>query len=147
MARYESRNKATIDKAFNRFINREEAIITDGMYGLLNAGLEYLHEAHDMHRPGMYHETENDTIGWALIHNGKILEVVSQSKGEWTPHGDAVGRLQAIAAEVPLGAWVGIILSDMANNWYRVDYEMDFLGYSADEVREHFHEFFKPITQ
>lgn len=147
MARYENRNKATIDKAFNRFINREEALITDGMYGLLNAGLEYLHEAHEMHRPGMAHETESDTLGWALIHNGKILEVVSQSKGEWTPHGDAIGRLQALAAETPMGAWVGIILSDMANNWYRVDYEMSFLGYSADEVRDHFHEFFKPITQ
>ena len=147
MGRYASQNKAVIDRAFNKLRKSEDEAITNGMYGLLNAGLEYLHEAHDMHRPGMYHEMEDNTLGWALIHNGKVLEVVSQSKGEWTPHGDAIGRLQALAAETPKDAWVGIILSDMANNWYRVDYEMGFLAYSADEVMEHFHEFFKPITQ
>ena len=144
---YESKNKSVIYKAFAGLRVREEEVVKNGMYGIMNAGLEWLHEAHDMYRPGLFHEEENDTLGWAIIHNGAVLEVVSQSKGEWTPHGDAIGRLQALAAESQPETWTGIILSDMANNWYRVDYEMDFLGYSADEVREHFHEFFKPITQ
>ena len=42
--------------------------------------------------------------------------------------------------------WVGIVLSDMANNWYRVDWEYDYLAYSADMVKSHFNNFFKPIA-
>lgn len=137
------RNKSVIYKAFARLNKSEEAVIKNGMYGLLNAALEWLHEAHD---EWMHHENESDTLGWALIHDGQVLEAVSQSKGEWTARGDALGRLQRIASEVPSGAWVGVVLSDMANNWYRVDWEMGFLSYSADEVKSHFHDFFKPVA-
>ena len=142
MAGHEQRNRTVIEKAFARLRQRKESAIADGMYGLLNAALDYLHEAHE---GWMHHENESDTLGWALIHNGRILEAVSQSKGEWTPHGDALGRLQEIAGSVPSNAWVGVVLSDMANNWYRVDWEMEFLARSADEVRANFNQFFKPI--
>ena len=143
MAGYEGQNKSVIYRAFARLRKSEEAVIREGMYGLLDAALEWLHEAHE---EWMHHENENDTLGWALIHDGNIVEAVSQSKGEWTPNGDALGRLQAIASEVPSGAWTGVVLSDMANNWYRVDWEMGFLTYSKDEVKSHFHQFFKPIA-
>ena len=106
------------------------------MYGLLNAGLEYLHEAHGLIHPGEYHEHEKDTLGWALVHDGQILEVVSQDKGKWTPYGDALHRLEDLASQT--NGWVGIVLSDMANSWYRVDWEYDYLAYSADHIREHF---------
>jgi len=142
---YEAQNRAAIKRGFSWLKSEQEKIVRDGMYGLLNAGLSYLEDAHDMHSPEMHHEHESDTLGWALVHDGTILETVSQSKGEFTPRGDALGRLQQIASESPVG-WVGIIMSDMANDWYRVDYEMDFLHYTQDEIKNHFQDFFKRIS-
>lgn len=142
--REETRNRSVIEKAFARLRKSEEEIIRNGMYGLLNAGLDYLHEAHGQIHPGERHEHENDTLGWALVHDGNIIEVVSQAKGEFTPYGDALGRLEEIARETK--GWVGIVLSDMANNWYRVDWEYDYLSYSADMVKSRFNNFFKPIA-
>ena len=141
----EERNRAVIDRAFAKFRKREEDIIKNAMYGILNAGLHYLEEVHGLLHEGERHKEENDTLGWALVHDGQILETVSHSGAEWTPYGDALHRLEDIARQFNKG-WVGIVLSDMANNWYRVDYEYDYLAYSVDMVEEHFHDFFKPIV-
>ena len=141
----ETRNRSVIDKAFARLQRSEEDVIRNGMYGLLNAGLHYLNEAHGLIHSGMYHVGEKDTLGWALVHDGQILEVVAHDGRKWTPYGDALHRLEDIARQFNKG-WVGIVLSDMANNWYRVDYEYDYLAYSVDRIEEHFHDFFKPIV-
>lgn len=138
------KNNETIMKAFERLKSRKDEAVISGMYALLDAGLDYLHEAHES---WMHHENETNTLGWALIHHGQVMEAVSQAKGEWTPGGDAVVRLREIAAEVPHDAFVGVILSDMANGWYRLDWEMGFLEYSATEVKNNFRRFFKPIAR
>jgi len=145
MPSLEKANVHTISNALSRLKKTKDKVVMDGMYGLMNAALDYLHEAHDMHHPGMAHETESDTLGWALVYNGRVMEVVSQSKGEWTPKGDALGRLELMVNSVKSTGWVGIVLSDMANDWYSVDLEMQFLNYSIDEVKAHFHDFFKPV--
>lgn len=146
MQSFEQANSRTIENAFKRFKENKERVLTEGMYALMNAALDYLHEAHELYRPEMRHETENDTLGWALVYNGKIMEVVSQSKGAWTPKGDALGRLEAVIHNVRSTGWVGIVLSDMANDWYNIELEMDFLTYSMEEVKSRFHDFFKPIA-
>ena len=142
---YEAQNRAAIKRGFAWLKSVQDKVVRDGMYGLLNAGLSYLEDAHGTIHGGQAHVEESDTLGWALVHDGQITEVVSHSGEEFTPHGDALGRLQQIARESPAG-WVGIIMSDMANNWYRVDYEMDYLHYTQDEIRDHFKDFFKPIA-
>ena len=139
----ETRNRSVIEKAFARLQRSEEDVIRNGMYGLLNAGLHYLEEAHGLLHGGEKHKEENNTLGWALVHDGNILEVASHSGEEWTPYGYALHKLEDIAAQTK--GWVGIILSDMANDWYRVDYEFDYLAYSADRVQEHFNDYFKRI--
>ena len=144
MASLKRSNDKVIDRAFTRLVKSEDSIVRDGMYALLCAGLEYLHEAHD---PDLHHENESDTLGWALIHDGAVLEAVSQSMGPWTPHGDALGKLMSIVSEMPSTGWSGVVLSDMANDWYRVDWEMDFLTSSAEQVKANFRNFFKPVTK
>ena len=142
---HEAFNSLVISRAFARFQKSEEDIVKNAMYGILNAGLHYLEEAHGLLHEGERHKGENDTLGWALVHDGQILETVSHSGAEWTPYGDALHRLEDIARQFNKG-WVGIVLSDMANNWYRVDYEYDYLAYSVDRIEEPFHDFFKPIV-
>ena len=139
---YLESNNSTIDRAFARLSASKEKAISDGMYLLLDAALDYLHEAH---ADTMHHENESNTLGWALIHNGTIVDAVSQAKGEFTPRGDVLDKLQQIASGVTRNGWVGIVASDVENGWYRVDWEMGYLLNSANRVRANFHKFFKKI--
>jgi len=145
MPSFEQANERVIDNAVAKFKERANKALMDGMYGLMNAALDYLHEAHELYKPDMAHESEANTLGWALVYNGKVMEVVAQDKGPWTPKGDALGRLEMVVSGVRSTGWVGIVLSDMANDWYNIDLEMHFLNYSIDEVKTHFHDFFKPV--
>mgnify|MGYP006873057392 CR=1 FL=1 len=141
MGRKEDNDKV-LRGGFARLAMGKDTEIERIMYDVLDKALDALHEAHNVHGR-MRHEEETNTLGWALVHNGHVVEAVSQSKGPWTPRGDALGRLQQVVAEGPKLGWYGIVLSDMANNWYRVDYEIDFLHQSADSVimnmRDHLH--------
>ena len=139
-------NKLTISRAFTRFKRRKEEICEKGMYDLLNAALKYLDEAHDLLGGGIVyrHQTEDNTLGWALIRDGQIVEAVAHNGGKLTPYGDVLGRLQSIVSSFPEG-YCGVVMSDMANSWYRWDWEQNFLSYSADNIKEEFFNFFKPI--
>ena len=144
MTRQEQKNEKAILRGVNRLKANKEAMCEQGLYAMLMAGLDYLEEAHGLLHPGERHIGENDTLGWAIIHDGKIVEVVSQSKGAWTPRGDALGRLEQMASSLRSG-WCGIIMSDVANSWYRLDWENDYLNYSAMNVKDRFHTYFKSI--
>lgn len=139
-----ARNTAAIKRGFRNLTTNKDKIIERGMIRLLDAALDYLHEAHDMFRERMRHEQEENTLGWALFHNGEMRMAVSQQKGELTPRGDALSRLRALSSEHPAG-WVGVVLSDMANEWYRVDWEEKFLHFSAENTKAIFKECFKPL--
>lgn len=140
-----SHNDKIITIAFNSLIEKKEQIIQRGMYNLLNAALDALHEAHKMMSPELHHEHESNTLGWCLIHNGAIVDAVSQDKGAYTPRGDVLAKLRKEALSMPKDCWGGIVMSDMTNEWYRVDWEINFLTYSAARVKSNFNSIFKAI--
>lgn len=144
MASSESRNNKVIQNAFSRFLKNEESVTREGMCVLAKAGLDYLIDAHDFHAQLMMHTTENDTMGYAVAHNGTIVASGSHNGGDFDLPGSAKEEAEALLSSTT--GWVAIILSDM-EGWYRVDYEEDFLFYAADEIRENFHTFFKPIAR
>ena len=121
-------------------------IIQRGMYHLLDAALEALIDAHDKLHQGKahHHPEESDTLGDVIFHNGELIEAVAQGGGRFTPRGSALTQLENLRGQAPAG-WVGYVLSDMRNNWYRVDWEEDFLMYSADEVKDRFYEIFQKV--
>lgn len=147
-------NKLTISRAFTRFKRRKEEICEKGMYELLSAAHDYLIEAHDTHNPpAPRHPSELNTLGWVLVKDGRIIEAVAHDgapielSGDFLlshQRGDVLVKLQQIISSLPNG-YCGVVMSDMANNWYRVDWEQDFLSYSADNIKEEFFDFFKPI--
>lgn len=139
-----ARNTAAINRGFKKLTEAKEKIVERGMTRLLDAALDYLHEAHENFRKDLRHEHEENTLGWALFHDGGLRMAVSQQKGELTPRGDALARLQALSSEHPKG-WVGVVLSDMANEWYKVEWEEDFLRFSAENTKAVFLECFKPL--
>lgn len=142
MGRYEKKNIRVIEKAFDRLDRHKEKAIEEGMVRMLHAGLTKLL---DSHKPWMHHKNENDTAGWALVHDGTIIRMTTQSEGNYTPKGYAYQRLMEVAGGLPKEGWCGIVMSDMANDWYRLDWEMNYLASSAEHVKNNFHSYFKKI--
>ena len=142
MAGYQSRNKGVIAKAFARLKKSEEETVFRGMIRLAQAGMSFLVEAHDNFRDGLHHPEEDDTMAYAVSHDGVIVESGSFRGGGDDMPGDAMNKARRLLAGT--SGWRAVILSEM-EGWYRVDWEMDFLHVSADEVRSNFHRFFKPV--
>lgn len=142
MGKYVQKNEKRIGNGFDLLVRSKDAVIGEGMARMLHAGLEKLLDAHS---PWMHHKNESDTAGWALVHDGTIIRMTTQSEGEYTPSGDAYRRLMEVAGGLPRKGWCGIVMSDMANDWYRLDWEMGFLSFSAEHIKYHFHEYFKKV--
>ena len=142
MANYSAKNQKTIATAFARFQRTEEEIVRNGMIRLAQAGLAFLVEAHEQFQPGLYHPEEDDTLAYAVAEDGVIVESGSYNGEGGDIPGDA--RNKAVKLLSGTRGWVAVILSEM-EGWYRVDWEMDFLQLSADEVRANFHKFFKKV--
>ena len=143
MATYQAQNKSTIARAFSRFRKEEEKIISEGVVRLAKAGLDFLLEAHENYPKPLLHPGETDTLGYAVAHNGVIVNSAAHVGGDT---GDMPGSAKEEAERLLAGTvgWVIMVLSDM-ENWYRWDLEMDFLQYSADEIRSNFYNYFKPV--
>lgn len=147
MSDYTQKNKDTIKRGFAALSASAERVMEEGLNRFLDLALQYLIDAHDMyftHGTATRHLSENDTLGYAVIHNGKIVNMVAQAGGEWTPRGNVGAKLRTIATDSPKG-WVGIVCSDLENDWYRVDWEFDFLLYSKNMTRESFDKCFRRV--
>lgn len=142
MAKFREQNRRTIQHAFLRFQGREEEIIREGMIRVAKAGIEYLIQAHDEFKSGLHHPEEDDTMAYAVAHNGRLIASGSYNGGGDDIPGDA--RNKAIDLLSQTKGWSAIILSDM-EGWYRVDWEMGFLQSSADDIRDNFIKHFKPV--
>ena len=142
MAGYQSRNKGVITKAFARLKRSEEDVVFQGMVKLAEAGMAFLVQAHDSFRDGLHHPEEDDTMAYAVSHDGVIIGSGSFNGGGDDIPGDALGKARRILDGTT--GWRAVILSEM-EGWYRVDWEMDFLHVSAEEVKENFHKFFKRV--
>lgn len=143
MGSADSGNISAIRRGMEKLRKNKDRVVELGMYNLLNAALDYLHDAHENFRADLRHENESNTLGWALVHNGQIVEAVSQSKGPLTPRGDVLAKLQAIASGTT--GWIGIVMSDVENGWYRLDWEADFLNYSRELTAQSFKECFQTV--
>ena len=138
-------NESTIETAFARFVAQKDAYIAEKFAELMRFGLEALLEAHDMPIVGKnifhHNQLEKETLGWAIYHNG--VEVAAGSQNRGSLEGSVQFRIEDMLSGTK--EWVGVIMSEMSFDWYRVDYEMDFLLYSRDEIRENFSKIFTPM--
>ena len=142
MSRYEQQNRQVIQKSLARMLASEQERALAAMCKVAEAGLQYLLDAHDAHEMFMSHTQETDTIGYAVAHNGSIVATRAHDGGGDDLPGSAVDEATRVLAGT--SGWVAVILSDM-QGWYRVDYETQFLFYSADMVKENFRRFFKQV--
>ena len=139
----EARNAAVIRSAFARLQSNKERIIEDGMKRLAQAGLEFLIRAHDEHDLFMNHPNEDNTMAWAVGHNGSVVASGSHNGGEDDLPGSALQAAESIISNT--SGWVAIILSDM-EGWYSVGLEEDFLFTASFDIADTFHTYFKKIS-
>jgi len=142
MASYQAQNKRTITRAFRRLSTSEETVVKEGMCRVARAGMDFLLEAHTQGHYDLHHPEEKDTLAYVVAHDGRIIKAEGHDGGDSDLPGDALSKAKAIVSGS--NGWVAIILSEM-EGWYRVDWEMNFLRYSADHIRDHFADYFKRI--
>lgn len=140
-------NANKISNAFARLTASKDAVIAAGFARMMRFGLEALLEAHDTPIAGKdifhHNEMEKETLGWMIFHDG--VEVASGTQDRGDIEGAILWELESLGSGTT--GWVGFIMSDMSFDWYRVDYEIDFLEYTADEIKSNFNRFFTPVTR
>lgn len=144
MAGYQSQNRQVIKNAFKRLRQSEYDTVKAGAIAVAEAGLQYVIDAHEGSPYMMHHLEEKDTMAYAVAYDGVIVAAKSHEGGDSDLPGSAMGTAKSIVSQSH--GWVIIVLSDMAG-WYRADWEVNFLNYSADEIRANFHKFFKPVKR
>lgn len=143
------RNNLVINRAFTRLRKSEDVMIKDGMRRILKDAMEYALSQHDHDHFG--HRIHDNSYGWAIVHNGKLVEL--QINGGRHGHGDAEDQLREVAGEVGKPGWVGILLASMLLQfngrkpiYFEIDYEVGILAATASNVQDWFKTYFKPIA-
>lgn len=142
-----ARNNTVISNAFASLTARKDQIIQEGFIRMMEAGLEYLLEAHDEfrrkgHNIHWHNLDERETAGWMIFHDG--VEVASGAQDRGPLEGSVRDILLNLEGR-PQNGWVGYLMSEMTFDHYRVDYEIAWLLISSDNIKGNFSSFFRPI--
>ena len=144
----ETRNKSVITKAFSRLRKSEATKVQDGMRRIMKDAMAYALSMHDHEHYG--HRINDNSYGWALVHNGRLVEL--QVNGARHGRGDAEDQLQNVVRGITRKGWVGILLASMMLEYngrrpvyFEIDYEVGLLDMTADEIKDWFQTYFKPI--
>lgn len=135
MASYLSQNNAKIEKAFNGLLSGYETSAENIMRSVLQGAVETalgLHdEAHHLHLE------IGDTYGWMLVHDGRIVDIVTTQKGD--DRGDTSSMLEAMAPRLPKKGWVGVVMAGMDTpNYFSIDYETGILIQTRQNAQTEF---------
>lgn len=143
------RNTAIIHRAFSRLRKSEETTVQNGMRRIMKDAMEYALSQHDHEHFG--HRIHDNSYGWALVHDGKLVEL--QVNGGRHGHGDAEDQLVDASRRIGRRGWVGILLASMLLQfdgrrpiYFEIDYEEGIFAATADNVKEWFKTYFKPIA-
>lgn len=145
---YLKSNEKAIDRGLDWLKSVQERVAEDGMLRILREATAYALFLHDHGHFG--HRIAEDSHGWALVKDGKIvnIEVNEGHHGK----GDARAQLESVAAGVSNRGYVGIVLASMSAKrnsgkpiLFEIDFEMWVLSLTSDNIRENFPYYFKPI--
>lgn len=140
------KNDKAIDRGLDWLTKQRDTIIEQAMLKILPMATEYAIALHDHEHFG--HRIAGDTHGWALVKGGSIvkMEVNDGRHGE----GEAHKQLRDVARSIVNDGYTGIVLASMTahrNNGkpiiFEIEYEIDILTMTAEELRKNFNRYFK----
>ena len=149
MGRYDKQNEKAVKRGLKWLTARRDTILMRGMCDLLRVSSAFALTLHDQTHFG--HRIAADSHGWALVKDGRVefLEVNEGSHGR----GTASQQLREAASKVPNKGYVGIILASMdavRENGrpiiFELEFEMDVMNITIDEIKSNFYEYFKPLS-
>lgn len=137
-------NDKLIQKGFTSLLATKDAHIERVMIEVLDEALDELKACHYDKLLDPRHTSETDTLGWALVHNGKVVKAVAHDGGSVTS-ASAIKTLHKVVSEGSHIGWYGVVCSDVTNNWYRIDWEMDWMNYTASYTEHNILQYLKKI--
>ena len=135
-------NGKVIQYAFLRLERAKADRAYLGLKRVLESAMKQALRLHDdKHRK---HVELGDNYGWAVVHNGTLIQMGVNAKPG--TRGEAAAELRKVAAECGSG-WQGILMAGMGNkrNYYAFDYELDILIDTIDFTRDNFWDYFHKI--
>ena len=135
-----NRNNKTIMKAFNGLRHNKHNHLVAGLKGLLQDAVMFIYEQHriDGH---MNHLEYGDTYGWALYHNGQMIDKKINT-GPYISDFSVSDELESrIAASK---GYVGIVMAGMnpaAFFWEK--HEIPYMELTADMIAAEYLRFFQ----
>lgn len=136
-----AKNNKVIKEAFERLKANKDEAIEAAMYGILEDAVKIALDLHDERHD--IHLVIGDTYGWALMHNGKIKDIMVVSLPE--NRGDAIDQLQEECAFIAESGWVGIVMAGMHPNYFSERFERLVLGETIEITKDNFFDYFKQI--
>jgi hypothetical protein len=139
----EAKNNKRIEKAFARLIRAEEAQPRKIMVKVLKGAMEEALHLHEMTHHNL-HLIMGGDYGWALIHNGQILDFeVTSGKND---KGTAERQLFELATSMnSSGKWVGVVMAGMEAANYHINFEKGVLHHAAKQAGSQFLSLFTKV--
>ena len=147
--KYDKQNEQAVKRGLEWLTKVRDAVEEQGMVSLLRDSMAYAIDLHGHEHFG--HRITGDSYGWALVKNGLIIQMEVNEGNHG--NGDATEQLRVVSREVKAKGYVGIVLASMKAFredgrpiMFEVDFEHGVLGITADEIRDNFSMYFKPIS-
>lgn len=157
MAKYQQQNSGVIKKSFARLQSHQQEITLHGVIELAKFGLAMLEKHHleseNVGGETAAHITDDNTMAYAVAHNGKVL-ASGHTEGDNDFPSDVsqvVGQAEDYAREYSAMesgpfTWVIVLFSQM-EGWYRWSDEMSFYYATRYDIQKNFGRYFKPIDK
>ena len=134
-----AKNNKTIKRAFERLIANKEEAMEAAMYAILEDAVKIALDLHDEKHAS--HLEIGDTYGWALMHNGRIKDIMVVSLP--ANKGDAIEQLQEECAFTYESGWVGIVMAGMRPAYFSERFERLVLRQTIEITKDNFFDYFK----
>lgn len=132
---YKVRNRNAIKRGFTNLKSYGEKMSEVVMRNMARDGLHSLLNEHDIHEAYLNHTCEDNTLAYALAHNGAIIESGYHNGGDDELPGDAKAQAEEIARSH--NGYCAVILSDMMG-WYKITLEEDLLNAARGDIQDHY---------
>lgn len=134
-------NERTIERSLRQLAKREYDTVLSGYVQFMQAAMNHLIEEHSASE---HHVNEDNTLAWAIVHDGNVVMIYGHKGGEQVRWTTAPGYLLRIIPTLPNTGWIGILLS-ATKGWYNVEREMGYLTDTLSWAKDSFTKYFKPV--
>lgn len=135
------KNNRVVEKAISRLSRSKHNRLIEGLKGLLEDAVFFILEQHEVDGRRAHLET-GDTYGWAVGHNGQLVDMKITVGPNPSTSFSVEDALQGMIRHTT--GYVGIIMAGMdPEKWFILDYEIAYQEITKDMIAAEFYRFFQ----